>query len=87
MMEMVEAEENLFFRFHLDLQNFAQTLDLGRALGHAVEYGQHGSTTWVNQMFMKKKGDRFIFPALLLGILRENKSVLAPPACASSVRQ
>lgn len=53
MMEMVEAEENLFFRFHLDLQNFAQTLDLGRALGHAVEYGQHGSTTWVNQMFMK----------------------------------
>jgi hypothetical protein len=35
----------------------------------------------------RKKGDRFIFPALLLGILRENKSVLAPPACASSIRQ
>ena len=45
-----EAKGFPFNWIHLDMENFSQTLDLGRALGYGVRAGELQGSLWYNQV-------------------------------------
>lgn len=52
--EMVESDDvSMYGKFHLDLSNYAQTIDIGKEI-QAIEQGRdYSSSLWFNQLWQK----------------------------------